>query len=57
VGEKLGWLEELVNATNRRVEEHNKKVRAEKEAKKPRQIDAEAIRAELSGWLLRRVSG
>jgi hypothetical protein len=57
VGEKLGWLEELVNATNRRVEEHNQKVRAEKEAKEPRHMDQEAIRAELSGWLLRRVSG
>jgi len=57
VEEKLGWLEELVNATNRRVEEHNKKVRAEKEAEKPRRIDEEAIRAELSGWLLRRASG
>jgi hypothetical protein len=57
VGEKLGWLEELVNATNKRVEEHNKKVGAEREAKKPGHMDQEAIRAELTGWLSRRGSG
>jgi hypothetical protein len=57
VGEKLGWLEELVNATNRRVEEHNRKVGAEKEAKKPGRMDEEALRSELTGWLSRRGSG
>lgn len=57
VGEKLGWLEELVVATNRRVEEHNKKVTAVKEAADQKLVDEEAIRKELSRWLLRRVSG
>jgi hypothetical protein len=57
VGEKLGWLEELVVATNRRVEEHNKKVRAVREAADQKLVDEEAIRKELAGWLLRRAPG
>jgi len=57
VGDKLGWLEELVAATNRRVEEHNKNVKAMKEVTEQKSVDEEDIRKELSRWLLRRVSG
>jgi hypothetical protein len=53
VGEKLGWLEELITGTNKRVEEYNKKVRIEGEAKGVG-VDELAIRTELSGWLLGR---
>lgn len=57
VGEKLGWLEELVTATNRRVEEYNINVKAAQEVPDQKLVDEEAIRKELSGWLLRRVRG
>jgi hypothetical protein len=57
VGEKLGWLEELVTATNKRVEEYNKKAKAAQEVTDQKLVDEEDIRKELSGWLLRRVRG
>jgi hypothetical protein len=56
VGDKLGWLEERVNATNGRVDEYNKKIKVEEQAKETAPKDEEAIRAELASWLLRRVS-
>jgi hypothetical protein len=57
VGEKLGWLEELVTNTNKRVAEHNREVKLEKESKEAAHaVDQEAIRTELSKWLLKRVS-
>jgi hypothetical protein len=58
VGEKLGWLEDLVLSTNKRVEEYNKKVKAEKETREaaPPAVEEE-IRTELSKWLLTRVPG
>lgn len=55
--EKLKWLEELVNATNRRVVEHNRKVRLEKEARKSRRADEESIRQVLSKWVTARAPG
>ena len=53
VGEKLGWLEELVTRTNKRVEEYNRKVRAEREIKEAGAHigDEDDIRTELSRWL------
>lgn len=58
VGEKLGWLEELVKGTNERVEEYNKKVKIEREKKEePHAVDEEDIRKELSRWLLGRFTG
>jgi hypothetical protein len=54
VGEKLGWLEERVNATNRRVDEYNRRVKVEKQAKETGPKDEEVIRSELSKWLLSR---
>ncbi len=53
VGEKLGWLEELVARTNKRVDEYNRKVRAEKETKEVAAhiADEDDIRTELSRWL------
>jgi hypothetical protein len=53
VGDKLGWLEERVNATNRRVDEYNRKIKGEEQAKETGPKDEEAIRSELSSWLLR----
>jgi hypothetical protein len=55
--EKLRWLEGIVNATNRRVVEHNRKVRLEKEAKKSRRADEESIRQVLSKWVTARAPG
>jgi hypothetical protein len=54
VGEKLGWLEERVNATNRRVDEYNRRVKVEEQAKETGPKDEEAIRSELAKWLLSR---
>lgn len=54
VGEKLGWLEERVDATNRRVDEYNRRVKVEKQAKETGPKDEEVIRSELSKWLLSR---
>lgn len=53
VGEKLGWLEELVTHTNNRVEEYNRKVRAERETKETAAHigDEDDIRTELARWL------
>jgi len=53
VGEKLGWLEELVTRTNKRVEEYNRKARAEREIKETAAhiSDEDDIRTELSRWL------
>lgn len=55
--EKLNWLERIVLATNRRVDEHNRNVEAEKEAKELGLGDEMAIRSELSKWLARRTTG
>ena len=52
--EKLNWLERLVVATNKRVEEYNRKVEVEKEARKSSQTDRETIRKELAKWELGR---
>jgi hypothetical protein len=52
--EKLRWLEGIVNATNRRVVEHNRKVRLAKEAKNKRRADEEYIRQVLSKWVTAR---
>lgn len=57
VGEKLGWLEELVTATNKRVEDYSRKVKAAQEVPDQKFVDDEVIRKELAGWLLRRVRG
>jgi hypothetical protein len=54
VGEKLGWLEELVTGTNKRVEEYNKKAKVERESKEVGRVEEDAIRTELSSWIVRR---
>jgi hypothetical protein len=50
VEEKLRWLEGVVTATNKRVEEYNKKARAEKEASRSKSMDEEQIRRDVSTW-------
>jgi hypothetical protein len=52
--EKLKWLEGVVDATNRRVDEHNRKARWGREAKMPRRADEEAIRQALVKWVVAR---
>jgi hypothetical protein len=54
VGEKLHWLEGLVTATNRRVEEYNKQVRAAKDASMSKFMDEDEIRKHVSTWVLER---
>jgi hypothetical protein len=52
--EKLRWLEKVVDDTNSRVEEHNRKTKWQKKAKEPEERgDREAIRDDLSRWSVR----
>jgi hypothetical protein len=51
--EKLNWLDRIVVATNSRVDEHNRNVKADKESKEIGITDQAAIRNELSDWLVR----
>jgi hypothetical protein len=55
VEEKLHWLEAVVTATNRRVDDYNKRAKAEENARKAKVLDQEAIRKNLSNWELNRV--
>jgi hypothetical protein len=57
--EKLDWLDKIVIATNKRVDEHNRNVKAEKESKEIELEDARTrttIRNELAKWLVHRLS-
>ena len=55
VEEKLRWLQQVVTATNKRVEEYNKKARAEKDANRPKSVDEEQIRKDVSTWHARQI--
>jgi len=57
--EKLDWLDKIVVATNKRVDAHNRDVKAEKESKEIELEDARTrttIRNELAKWLVHRLS-
>jgi len=55
VEEKLHWLEKLVTATNKRVEDYDKQAKAEKVASGSKFMDEEEIRKGVSTWALSRV--
>lgn len=55
VDEKLRWLEGLVDAANRRADQYNKKVRAERDASDEKLADEEALRKDISSWAISRV--
>lgn len=55
VAEKLQWVEELVAATNKKVEDYNKKATAERDAGESKFMDEETIRNDLARWHLRRI--
>jgi len=57
VQDKLNWLETVVIATNKKVEEHNRNVKGERDRKETKSMEEEAIRTELSKWMLGRVRG
>ncbi len=54
VEEKLRWLEGLVAGTNKRVDEHNRKVRAEQNASYEKYMDEDLIRKDVTNWALNR---
>jgi hypothetical protein len=54
VEEKLHWLEGLVVRTNRRVDEYNRKVRAEQDASDEKFMDEDLIRKDVTNWALNR---
>jgi hypothetical protein len=51
VEEKLHWVEGLVTATNKRVEDYNKNTRAEKDASRSKLMDEEEFRKDVSTWV------
>jgi len=54
VADKLHWLEGVVIGTNKRVDEYNKRLRAES-ARKLTLLDEETIRKDISSWQVSRV--
>ena len=54
VADKLHWLEGVVSGANKRVDEHNKRLRAES-ARKLTLVDEETIRKDISIWQVRRI--
>ncbi len=54
VEEKLRWLEGLVAGTNKRVDEYNRKVRAEQNASYEKYMDEDLIRKDVTNWALNR---
>ena len=55
LAEKLRWLEQVVTATNKRVDEYNKRARAENDARRTKLLDEDVIRKEISSWQITRV--
>jgi hypothetical protein len=51
VEEKLHWLEGLVTATNKRIEDYNKNARAVKDASRSKFMDEEEFRKDVSTWI------
>ena len=54
VEEKLRWLEGLVDGTNKRVDEYNRKVRAKQDANDEKFMDEDLIRKDVTNWALNR---
>jgi hypothetical protein len=54
VEEKLRWLEALVAGTNKRVDEYNRKVRAEQDASDEKFMDEDLVRKDVANWALNR---
>jgi hypothetical protein len=55
LAEKLRWLEQVATATNKRVDEYNKRAQAEDDAKRTKLLDEDLIRKEISSWQITRV--
>ena len=55
VEEKLHWLERLVIGTNKRVDDYNRKAKAEQDASDDKVLQEDVIRREVSTWALNRV--
>jgi hypothetical protein len=54
VEEKLRWLEGLVAGTNKRVDEYNRKVKAQQNASYEKYMDEDLIRKDVTNWALNR---
>lgn len=55
VAEKLQWIEELITATNVKVDEYNARVTAAEDSKDSKLMDDASIRNDIARWHLRRV--
>lgn len=53
--EKLHWLEGLVSATNKKVDEHNKTQNAMKKAETILMLDEDAVRKDIQTWTSGRI--
>ncbi len=54
--EKLHWLEGLVSATNKKVDEHNKTQNAVKKAETIKMLDEDAVRKDIQTWTSGRIT-
>jgi hypothetical protein len=54
--EKLYWLEGLVSATNKKVDEHNKTQDAVKKAETIKMLDEDAVRKDIQTWTSGRIT-
>jgi len=55
MADKLDWLEALVAATNRKIDEYNRNIKAERSMEGDKHLDMEAVRTEVANWFLRKV--
>jgi len=56
IEEKLHWLEKLISAANRRVEEYNENMKIKREVKEITSETEKAFRTALSRWQVKRVA-
>jgi hypothetical protein len=55
MGEKLHWVEGLVSATNKKVDEYNKTQGAMKKAETTKMLDEDAVRKDIQTWTSGRI--
>ena len=56
MSEKLHWLEGVISATNKKVDEHNKTQNAVKKAETIKMLDEDAVRKDIQTWTSGRIT-
>ncbi len=57
VEDKLAWLEKVILAANKRIEEYNRNIKVERNEKEEKLLHEESIRNALSRWVAGRTPG